>query len=193
METHSILDKMLHSNPLILFSVYTDIQSKTVRELGREVLESLDSGITPNPDIAGGIICSTEVTHRGYGQFWLWILAAYEVVRTMCQAEKCFSPHLAGELKELKQKLATLRIPFAKQELPGQKSPVGGEPSIAGINLTPPDILFQVKGQVLSARTLISEFAAVFQGISRGDIVASHRALSPEKLLKQGTTDRQVT
>src|SRR4051794_39337074 len=98
MEEHAIIEEIHNNNPLIVFSVYTDIQSRTIRGLGQDILASLEAGITPDDGTGKGIVCSGEVIDCCYGQFWLWILGAYEVVRTMCQAELCFSPRAATEL-----------------------------------------------------------------------------------------------
>ena len=133
MEEHVIIEEMHNKNPLTVFSVYTDIQSRIVRGLGQEILASLEVGITPEDGTGKGVVCSGEVIDRCYGQFWLWILGAYEVVRTMSQAEQCFSPRVVIELKGLKKRLAILRMPFAKQELRGKPIPVRTEPSIYGI------------------------------------------------------------
>lgn len=44
MEADPVIEEMLNENPLIGFSIYTDIQSKTVQNLGREILECLQTG-----------------------------------------------------------------------------------------------------------------------------------------------------
>ncbi len=175
-ETDGIINDMLSKNPLMGFSIYSDIQCRTVRILGREITACLDAAILTENSTRMGIVCDGEQINRGYGQFWLWVLGAYELVRTMCQAEQCFSSRVANELKLLKGKLGLLRMPFAKQELPGKKKvPVCGEPSIHGIGDSPPDFRFVVNGQVISARELISEFATVFGNITRADVLADHR------------------
>ena len=163
MDADRISDEIANRYPLGEFSIYSQIQSQIVRELGRRLLNRLVDGIG-------------DPTNGSYGQFWLWVLGAFEIVRTMCQAEKCFAQSLVAELKSLKRLLRAIRIPFAKQELPGHKSaPVGGEPSICGINTSPPDMRFKVQGQLISARELISEFERVFGGITKADILADHR------------------
>lgn len=180
METNVIIEEMLNKNPLFVFSIYTQIQSTTLQALGREILACLDRGITSGSSTDEGIKCSDDVINQGYGQFWLWVPGAYEVVRTMCQAEKCFSPPVAEELKTLKAKLAALRMPFAKQELPDKKNvPVRAEPSISGIGVMPPDLMFEVEGRKLSARELIHEFATIFGRITRADVLADHRDTYP--------------
>lgn len=175
MESDPIIEDMLNKNPLVLFSIYTDVQSRTIRELGREIVTCFEEGITTPDESGKGIVCGGHVMNRGYGQFWLWVIGAYEIVRTMCQAERCFSPVLAAELKVLKRQLSVIRMPFAKQELPGKSAPVRGEPSVYGIGHSPPDLKFKVNDQVISAQELISDFDRVFTGIRRADILSDHR------------------
>lgn len=120
-------------------------------------------------------MCDGQVVMRAHGLFWLWVLGAYEVVRTMCQAKRCFTPAVAAQIKFVERSLWLLRIPFAKQELPGEKAPVHAELSIYGVQHSPPDLQYAVKEQVVSARDLIEQFTAVFAAIRRSDIVADHR------------------
>jgi hypothetical protein len=158
------------------FSIYTDIQSKTIQSLGCEILECLQSGISPDPNGGAGSKCDGQTVMRAHGLFWLWVLGAYEVVRTMCQAKHCFTPAAATQIKVLERSLWLLRIPFAKQELPGNKTvPVYAELSIYGTRHSPPDLQYSVKGEVVSARDLIEQYAAVLADIERSDIVADHR------------------
>jgi hypothetical protein len=175
MKPNPAVEELLNNHPLAQFSVYTDGQSRVVRELGQEILRDLVSGIHPDDGSGKGMVCETEVVARGYSQFWLWVLGAYEVVRTMCQAERCFSSRLGTELKVLKQRLTVIRIPFAKQELPGRRIPVRAEPSIYRIVDSPPDLRFEVDDRVISAAELICEFARVFAGITRADVLNDHR------------------
>lgn len=179
MSADSIIEDMINKNPLIVFSVYTDIQSRTIQRLGHEILTCLEGGIVPDNGTGQGTVCGGEVISRGYGQLWLWVIGAYEVVRTMCQAEQCFSPRVRDELKALKQRLAVIRMPFAKQELPGKSVPVRGEPSIYGVGDSPPDLRFEIEGQVISVRELIGEFARVFESITSADVLAGQRTTYP--------------
>ena len=41
MESNPIIEEMLNKNPLVVFSIYTDIQNRTVRELGKDILKSV--------------------------------------------------------------------------------------------------------------------------------------------------------
>lgn len=75
MEANQLIEVMLNNSPLIGFSVYTEIQSRIIQNLGQEFLTSLDSGIVPDGGTGKGAVIDGEVFNRGYGQFWLWVLA----------------------------------------------------------------------------------------------------------------------
>lgn len=47
---------------------------------------------------------------------WFWTLGAYEVVRTMSQAKKCFSESAMIRINETKKHFARARMPAAKME-----------------------------------------------------------------------------
>ena len=101
MSNDNLVEKMLNENPFIGFSVYTHVQVTTVRNLGREILEILDTAFEP------GIADGNNV-NRAYGMFWLWVLGSYEIIRTMTQAESCFSNSLVAKLRSLKKKVSIL-------------------------------------------------------------------------------------
>ncbi len=164
-KTH--IDRMLDENPLVAFSVYTHLQVETVSDLGRQILEILNTSFKP------GIVDGDGVD-RAYGLFWLWVLSSYEVTRTMSQAETCFSSSLANKVKSFKKKVSTLRMPFAKQEYPGEKQPIKTEASIYGIDTQIGDLKFEVKGKIVSMRDLINEFEMLVKNISRADILKRH-------------------
>lgn len=175
MEKATTIDQLYRENPLLAFSVYTHLQVDITRRLGAEVLATLDTAITP-PTVEGGATKADGATiNRAYGQFWLWVLAAYEVVRTMSQAAGCFSEPLAARLLEFKRHIAGLRIPFAKQEYArGSDQPIGSEASIAGIKGTPRDMSFEVQGVGYSVRELVSEFDNLIQGVRPDDVLHRH-------------------
>lgn len=169
------VEKMLTENPLIGFSVYTHIQSKTLQTLRQEIIQCFEAGMYTLSGDGETPCVDGELVNRAYGLFWLWVLGAFEIVRTMCQAEQCFSSRVIGDLKDIKRRLALLRMPFAKQELAGKSVPVGAEPSIYRIVGSPPDFWYQVSGQEFSVRQLLDEFAIVLSKINRSDVLANHR------------------
>lgn len=167
MSNEPIINRILDENPLVGFSVYTHLQVEMVRDLGQQILEILDTTFQPG-------VVNNNGDYRAYGLFWLWVLSSYEVTRTMSQAEACFSSSLADRVKSFKKKVSILRMPFAKQEYPGEKHPIKGEASIYGIDTQIGDLKFEVKGKVMSMRDLINEFEVLIKSISRADILKRH-------------------
>jgi hypothetical protein len=113
--------------------------------------------------------------NAAYGSFWLWILGAHEILRTMVQARDCFSDAAQGKLQALKADLRTLRVPFAKQEMPGRPVPIAAEASIAGVGPDQDDLIFIVGTRRISARTIIREFRETMSGIHPEDVLKDHR------------------
>jgi hypothetical protein len=171
--------QLLAESPLVAFSVYTHIQAGVVRSLGNDVLTTLNVAIAPVE--SGG---DSTLINRAYGQFWLWVLAAYEIVRTMSQVRGCFSEPTAGSILAFKQHIAVLRIPFAKQTYAftkqeyaaKSKTPtrIGTDASISGFDVKTRDILFDVRGTKFSARKLVNDFDALIQSIKLEDVQHPH-------------------
>src|SRR5688500_1407574 len=109
--------------PLIRFSIYSHLQVKIIQSLGAKILEVLDNTFL-DERIDG------EAFTAIYGQFWLWILAAYEVSRTMSEYPRCFSERHNTEVTQFKRRVSVLRMPFAKLQLQGRdKQSINGEAS----------------------------------------------------------------
>ncbi len=163
------IDKMLSENPLVAFSVYTHSQVQTIRGLRGEITDVLDKSMT-----AGTL--DAEGFQRVYALFWLWVLGAYEVTRTMVQAKSCFPEPLVEKIILFRKRISLLRMPFAKQEYPGNnKAPIQAEASVYGVDTSNMDFTFKVKGNVLSVRELLNEFESIFTSISIEDIHCDHR------------------
>jgi hypothetical protein len=167
MSNENLAEKMLNENPLLAFSVYTHIQVEIVRDLGRQILEILDNAFEPS-------VVGENSVNRAYGLFWLWVLGSYEITRTMSQAESCFSNALIVKLRSFKKSVSILRMPFAKQEYPNKKRPIQAEASIYGIDTETGDLKFEVRGKVVSMRSVVNEFESLFSSISRADILQRH-------------------
>jgi len=90
-----------------------------------------------------------------YGKFWLWVLAAYEVCRTLTDHEDVLSERQNLEVAQRKENLAKLRMPFAKQQLRFRKAMVRSELSVYGIDTGSRDLLYEVQKRVFSTRELI--------------------------------------
>jgi hypothetical protein len=161
-------EELVASDPLISFSWYLSGRKSCVLELGREILNNLDNAFS-GPVIDGGRLERAEML------MWFWTLGAYEVVRTMCQAQNCFSAQVSGELSSLKKELAQARMPAAKMEAPGKKRPIPSNRSPATWNQAHRDLLIgDPTTSMISARHLVTRFEVVITGITPADIVARH-------------------
>src|SRR4051794_19183463 len=113
------VEAMLDNKPLLMFSLYTQDQADALRELGDEILRLL----ALNQAKDGTAQNDGPRFIRANNLFWFWVLGAYEVLRTMAGHSACFTPPVATDITALKQKLAKIRVPFAKQELRNNKGP----------------------------------------------------------------------
>ena len=110
-------EQIVDRDPLMAFSLYLSGRTAVLLSIADEIIDHLDQSFSrPVVDGAG--------VERAESLMWLWILGAYEVVRTMCQAKSCFSERALNDLIKLKKTLSTVRMPAAKMEKPGRKIPV---------------------------------------------------------------------
>lgn len=161
--SESTIERLLDDQPLLLFSLYTQIQSRILIELGQRICRMLDEIIFVSEVKASGV---QEV----YGMFWLWVLGAYEVIRTMSQHSNCFSSQMQSKLASVKKSLNLVRIPFAKQELKWKGRKIYAELSISKVDIVTKDIIFNIEGKDIYVRQLVCEFVRFITGIKRDDI-----------------------
>ena len=159
--------ELYERQPQLRFSVHTAIQATVIVELGSEIRQLLDSGMAAD-QVDGSMINSV------YGKFWLWVLGAYEVVRTMGQAKSCFTEEAAQRILAFKRRIATLRMPFAKQEFEG-RGPIASEASVSGIDIPNRDLRFDVAGQTFGIRELLGGFESLIRELSLKDILTDRR------------------
>jgi hypothetical protein len=164
--TGNTLEKLLAGNPLIRYSIYTQIQFQSLK-LVREKLRALKP-IRTGPD---------EYRAENFPEynalFWLWTLGAFECLRTMGQHKDCFESPLQDKLKEMKNKVALLRVPFAKQELKGEKtfqkpSEFYDENSVTGVET---GYVFTIGGKRIDSEVLMDEVISFFENIKQTDIL----------------------
>jgi len=106
------IEAILEKHPLVAFSVYTHIQVEVLKDLGATIRASLDTTMSEGHVQGPGF-------NKLYGEFWLWVIGVYEVVRTMDQATGSFSGRAGADIHAFKRRVAKLRMPFAKQEYSG--------------------------------------------------------------------------
>lgn len=161
--------QIVEREPLIAFSHYLSGRVNVLCSFADEIIENLDSGFSSECIDAGQV-------GRAESLMWLWLLGAYEVVRTMHQAKECFSERLAQDLGSLKRTLAVVRMPAAKMEKPGKKAAVTSNRSPAGWDVENRDLFVNDPEEVpvISARWMLSEFDRVFSSITKSDVLARH-------------------
>jgi hypothetical protein len=147
---------MFKSKPLAAISADTQIQVDYLVKLGGEIDEKLRSYT--------GVINDFDDT---YGRFWLWLLGAYEVTRTLAQQADSLDPSFAKKLKELKRYLAEVRMPFAKQEYRGRAEKIGNDLCVVNFQQ---DMEFIIDGKPVSARSVIDRVVIFFLSIDIEDL-----------------------
>lgn len=70
---------ILAREPLIAFSFYLSSRNNVLLSVSDEIIENLDEGFSNN---------HTGLIGHASTLMWFWTLGAYEVIRTMCQAQK---------------------------------------------------------------------------------------------------------
>jgi hypothetical protein len=164
------IEDYLKENPIMRFSVYSDLQIKTIVEVGDSIVEQFDWMIQkPNRiDMSKG---------DPYGKIWLWIIGTYEIVRTMSDPKwkDSWSESAYSRISAFKRKISELRIPFAKQEIRRKPIPVEREPSIHGFDFEGKSYLFEVNGTCYNIRNLIKEFEALIRSIKPDDVLCDLR------------------
>jgi hypothetical protein len=164
-------DEMDLRDPLSTFSFYLSGRVNVLCHFSDEIIEELEQGFS-QADV------QFEHIARAESLMWLWLLGAYEVVRTMTQAETCFSQRVRDDLRQLKKPLSAARMPAAKMEKPGKKIPVTSNRSPSGWDAPNRDLLINdpEESDSISARWVLSEFDRVFSSIGKADILASHES-----------------
>jgi hypothetical protein len=157
-------EDMINRDPLLKFSLYTAVQKSALSNIGQEIVAHLDNSNLPDGHVSPAIL-------RAYELFWLWTLGAYEVIRVMDEHTGCFAPSVAKQIKALKKRLATIRMPFAKQLHTGKaKRPIYAELSISGVGAERNDMIFVIGDQQYSTTALIKEVRDFLGGIKPVDI-----------------------
>jgi len=145
-------DEVVDRYPLMKFSFYLQGRVNVLFDIARKIVENLDNSYDEE-------CVNMERVMDAESLMWLWILGAYEVVRTMCQAKSCFSDKAFAELRQLKKILAVVRMPAAKMEQQGINQPVNSNRNPAGFDYEKRDLLLDdFKTQTkISARNILLE------------------------------------
>jgi hypothetical protein len=182
-------EQIVERDPLMAFSNYLSGRVHVLLAVADEIVENLDRGFSEERVNGGQVV-------RAESLMWLWILGAYEVVRSMCQAKTCFSEKAFDELSRLKKALSVVRMPAAKMEKPGRKEPVTSNRSPSGWDFAKRDLLVNDPdaGSDIYARSILAEFDRVFSSIKKDDVIARHEESysgGPNKPLQTDGTSRR--
>lgn len=110
---------------------------------------------------------------------YLWVLGAYEAIRTMCQRirenQELVSPDIAELFNNLRRKFNRLRVPLAKMEAASAHKTTDSHIAYPGINLTLGIAWKVAEDTFISRRELSDDLLSVLEGgrtdqISRNNI-----------------------
>lgn len=162
-------EQIVERDPIIAFSHYLSGRVHVLLAVADEIIENLDQGFADT-------IVDGDRIGRAEDLTWLWILGAYEIVRTMCHAKTCFSERTLRDLTELKKILAAVRMPAAKMERHGKNIPVNSNRSPSGWDVANRDLYVNdpESGSDVSARSILFAFDRVFSAITKDDILSRH-------------------
>lgn len=149
--------QIIEQNPLINFSLYTQFQVHTLDRIGNEII-GLSQDWTD---------CVTNF-NRVNDLFWLWVLGAYEVIRTMHKHKDRFAPPLQTKIAAQKKVLAEIRMPFAKQELRGNGKPVYAELSAVDIDK---GMIFRIRNENYHSSKVIENYLTLIKSIKSEEIL----------------------
>lgn len=164
-------EEWLANVPLRRFSFYLAGRVSCLSGMAGDVERELERAFRDPDGAADG-----TAFHRAEAASWFWVLGAYEVTRTMCQAESCFSTGVLERLRILKKRLAEVRMPAAKMEpagssvpFPSNRSPAAWDPANRDIRLWS-----YSQGEMVSLRELLRLFDETLSSIEVADVLRSH-------------------
>jgi hypothetical protein len=158
-------EEFITQNPIACFSIYTHAQADAVIEMGVSIKEQFDTMIQDGNvvDMSNG---------DPYGKVWLWVVGAFEVVRTMSDPKwkASWSEDKYLQILEYKKRIADLRVPFAKQEYRSDKA-INHENSIYEIDFEGKSYLYKIKEKVFNVRDEINHFEGLINDIQLDDVL----------------------
>ncbi len=161
-------EEMVTKEPLLAFSFYLSGRNNVLLSISDEITENLDKAFSNTH------ILHHEFIDRASMLMWLWTLGAYEIIRTICQAKKCFSSSFIEKATELKKLLAIVRMPNAKMEEAGKKKPVNSNRSPDGLDYDNMDLLIGDPENPISARKLIGLYDQTMAALTKDDVRQNH-------------------
>lgn len=173
MHSSSISAEFDSQFPLAKYSFYAFGRVQVLMSVREEIIKELDLAYQDSHSLLAEHIIRAESLS------WLWVLGAYEVVRTMSQAKQCFSERAQVALGGIKKELSKVRMPSAKMEQQGRYVAVPSRRSPAALAVHERDLKIGDPGNPHSLRQLLDQFAKVFTSFEAADILDSHESAYP--------------
>ena len=154
---------MEDASPLTRFSRYLSGRDQVLRGIAAEIEALMDLG----------------ERERASALMWLWTLGAYEVTRTMCQAQGCFADRFYRGLAGLKTELERVRVPSTKMERVKydrreRSVPVGSDRGADVWDAARSDLWVGDPAAPVSARGLLAGYVAVLGALTAEEVLGSH-------------------
>lgn len=160
-------EEIFEREPLLKFSFYLSDKNNLLLSTSDEILNYLDSGFNI-------LKMNTQLIGKASSLLWFWTLGAYEIVRTIIQAEDCFSKKFIVELKALKKELSKARMPSAKMEKQGKNEPINSNRSADGWDFEKKDLLIGDPNDFVSGRDLLNLYDKTITSLKPNDILKRH-------------------
>jgi len=161
-------EEELAREPLLKFSFYLSSRVIQLLDLGEEIKGKLDAGLSADR-FDGRVLGNAGVLA------WLWVLGAYELVRTMCQPQNAFSPPILAKLLALKRRLELVRMPDAKMEPKGRNHPANSNRAPPFWDLENQDVILgDFENGSDRFRPLLEEFDEVMSAMTPADVLLHH-------------------
>jgi hypothetical protein len=160
MTNHKIMEQVFINKPLLLFSVFSQIQADNLIDIGNDISKRISRMLRINGQIGPEF-------NKTYGYLSLWILGAYELVRTLDAENNTFKKETKDKINSYKKKIAKIRVPIAKQELAGkEKVRVTIPQSVYGIDFKKKDLQFKIGDEDFYFKELLAEFKTLIKSIT---------------------------
>ncbi len=159
--------------PLAAFSYYLSGRHQALLTIAAEIVVALDAcvdseGSQPSP-----------ARTRASDLMWLWTLGAYEVTRTISQAQVCFSASFLERVTDLKLALERVRVPNTKMEQikydrRARATPVGSDREPDIWDPANKDLWVGDPADTVSARMLLEQYEHTMASLTGADVRMRH-------------------
>lgn len=163
-------EEIFERDPLLKFSFFLSERNNWINSTGIEILSNLDKGFSD-------LKINSEYIGKASFLSWFWTLGVYEIIRTITQAQDCFSIQFIEAIKKLKKEIELVRMPSAKMEKKKngkRKIPVNSNRCHDYWDIEKKDLLIGEPDNPFSVRLLIKHYDSVFSSLRKEDIVKRH-------------------